>query len=777
MSKVFVQNIVGSGSGDLKVPTTDAELATATSRLDTQLSTQATNLDYERVFAWVQTRDGASAPRTLNAYIEQVAYDSGGGDEEVPDSSETDTMTDEIKDAIEAYDSPNTSVGAQAVDLLLHGEYYLWKRDDASGFLYPNTTTDDIAIGGTTPDGKWFQDGDLVLGGNTMSGTEKLYVVGDAFVEDAWLMTEESTTPIAPSTGEGTFWVRDSVPTLPGFTDDAGLEHTLAYVDTDLTSLLFVDKTSGAYVADGSIQAPYNTIGAAITAATALTPTASNRIGILIYPGIYSEAVVTADDYVDFIGTDKLTTIVQQSGANSPLEVQNDNIRFHNLTFECASGCTDYIVDVSTAITDTVVFSDCDFLGTNGNANNYFKSTYGDIDFYRCRFIQGDTTAIVFDDSQATARVNRLFDCEVVGVVSLQQSMEFYAHSTRFTSTTDSAGFNGTIRVSGTTPDRTFFNCFIENTDSAATAHAVYFNASCDDVAFIGCRFESGDNATADITGAADCDPVSVIDCWMKHGMDRRAKLTDHSSKYCNGAAGDYDYYTDFNEALQALTTSGADVNCKIVFLDDYANSGTLSVPGTGRQFIVDGQGLFGITGTSNVFIQTAGSDSVKFYRMSLEGEGQLVGNASELIIQECDIDGALRVSSGDSDSRLVTQDSVIRGNVSFVNPIDIRDADPTIIIWTSYVKGYTGNAAVSYNSSVDNDNLKIGYSKIFHGSLSTNNPFTGITAATQAIYDAHHTAFNVEPDVSDSTHYLNNISSSERKNTIDVNADYTWWA
>ena len=79
--------------------------------------------------------------------------------------------------------------------------------------------------------------------------------------------------------------------------------------------------------------------------------------------------------------------------------------------------------------------------------------------------------------------------------------------------------------------------------------------------------------------------------------------------------------------------------------------------------------------------------------------------------------------------------------------------------------------------SSVDNDNVKIGYSKVFHGSLSTNNPFTGITAATQAIYDAHHTAFNVEPDVSDATHYLNNISSSERKNTIDVNADYTWWA
>jgi hypothetical protein len=783
MSKIFVNDIQGNSVGDLKVPATDAELATATSRLDTQLSTVATNLNYARVLAWVQTKDGASAPRTLNGYIERIAYDSGGGDEECPDPNETDTMTAEIKGAIEAYDVPNTIVGSQQVALLLSGEYYLWKRDSSGGFLYPNAISDDIAIGGVAPSGKWFQDGDMVLGAAAMSGTEKLYVVGDELVEGAWLMTEQASSPLVPTTSEGTFWVRNTTPTLPGFTDDAGLEHTLAYVDTDVTSLqgidqvIFVDKTSGAYAADGTIQLPYNTINAAIAAATALTPTASNRIGIVIYPGIYSEAVVTADDYVDFIGVDKLTTIIQQTSTDSPLEIQNANIIFRNLTFEAASGCTDYVVDVSVAITDRVEFFDCDFLGTNGDAYNYFKSTYGNLDFYRCRLIQGDTAEIIFDDSQATARKNRFFDCELHGVVNLQQSMDVEAYGSRFYSTADGSGFYGCLRIGGTTPDRSFFDCSFKNTASAATAHSVYFNATAQDVWFLGCRFEGGDNATADITGAADCDPVIVKDCWMKHGMDRHAKMTKQATKWCNGAPGDYDYYLDFDEAVQAITTSGSDVDCQIVFLDDFANTGTVAVPGTGRKFVVDGQGLFGITGASQVFIQSAGSDTIKFKRMSLEGEAQLVGNGSSITFDTCNISGALRVVSGDAASRLVVHDSAVRGNSDFVNPVDIRDADPTIVIWTSYVIGYTGNAAVSYNSSVDNDNLQIAYSKIFHGDLGSNNPFTGITSSTQAEYLAHHTAFNIEPDVADSTHYLNNIDSAQRKNTIDADADYTWWA
>jgi hypothetical protein len=54
---------------------------------------------------------------------------------------------------------------------------------DGSGHIYPKTATDDIYIGGATPNGVWFDDGDLVLGDNQMSGSERLKVVGTTFID------------------------------------------------------------------------------------------------------------------------------------------------------------------------------------------------------------------------------------------------------------------------------------------------------------------------------------------------------------------------------------------------------------------------------------------------------------------------------------------------------------------------------------------------------------------------------------------------------------------
>lgn len=44
------------------------------------------------------------------------------------------------------------------------------------------------AISAPTINGRWFQDGDMVLGGTAMSGTERLRVVGDARVESSLIM-------------------------------------------------------------------------------------------------------------------------------------------------------------------------------------------------------------------------------------------------------------------------------------------------------------------------------------------------------------------------------------------------------------------------------------------------------------------------------------------------------------------------------------------------------------------------------------------------------------
>jgi hypothetical protein len=174
MSNIFITDIVGTN--DYAVPTDDTELATATSGLDTILSAVA-NLTYDRVLAWVEDSGGpggAEGNRTLNCLVEKFTYST----DECPSEAEVDTMIAAIEAALEA-DADITSVGNQQVHIFQAGAYFLWNRDATGGFLYPNVTTDDVAVGGhVSPAGKWFDDGDMVLGGNTMSGTEKLRVVG-----------------------------------------------------------------------------------------------------------------------------------------------------------------------------------------------------------------------------------------------------------------------------------------------------------------------------------------------------------------------------------------------------------------------------------------------------------------------------------------------------------------------------------------------------------------------------------------------------------------------
>lgn len=175
MSNIFIASIVGTGT--YAVPSTDAELAAATVGLDTHISS-IPNLNYSRVIAWVETVDGATPYRTLNCLIENFIYNG----EVCPDAIETNTLTAAIKAELEG-DANITSVSVQQVSIFTTGPYSLWLRNASSGYLYPAIVTDDVVVGGLSPNGVWFNDGDLVLGAAAMSGTEKLRVVGTSYFE------------------------------------------------------------------------------------------------------------------------------------------------------------------------------------------------------------------------------------------------------------------------------------------------------------------------------------------------------------------------------------------------------------------------------------------------------------------------------------------------------------------------------------------------------------------------------------------------------------------
>jgi len=129
------------------------------------------------VLAWVEDSGGpgvAEGTRTLNCLIEKFTV-SGA---ECPSESDVDALVAAIQFNLEL-DADITSVGLQQIHIFQAGAYFLWNRDIAGAFLYPNIPTDSIVVGSyAAPTGQWHSDGDLSIGVSAfMSGTERLWVL------------------------------------------------------------------------------------------------------------------------------------------------------------------------------------------------------------------------------------------------------------------------------------------------------------------------------------------------------------------------------------------------------------------------------------------------------------------------------------------------------------------------------------------------------------------------------------------------------------------------
>lgn len=539
----------------------------------------------------------------------------------------------------------------------------------------------------------------------------------------------------------------------------------------NINQVLFVDKASPAPGApDGTMQAPFVSINAALTAANVLTPSATNRIGVIVYPGVYAEALVTLDPYVDLIAFDKATTIVAPATVAVPLTLNHANIEIRNFTFECISGNTEKIVTDVPAVAGTVVFKDCDFLGTNGSANNYVEPRFNDYEWHRCRFTHDDTANIIIYDWTNSERTGKFFDCEIRGVLASDSYMHIEAHDTHFFSTTTNASWWGSLRLWSSGLRRRFYNCRFENT--AALGFPVYSNIAGDDAAdFFGCRFESA--GVNDIKGG-NVGAMGFYGCQMSKGISTlvRTKMT---IKYTNGQPGDYDYYTTIEDAIGALST--ADDGCTIYMLGDFSSASQVQLPAFSMRCTIDGMGhTWTDTGPTSGFTLIAGAGTTIV--RSVEFVGATVacqGAGTKLVVESCHIEGQVYMRGvGDDVSTLaVIHDSTIIGVTGVTSALSINSALPTVIVSQSYLKGFTGALAVDYGGN-DNDNVKFEYSKVFHGDLGSNNPFGGVSSG-QVDYAAHHCVFNEEPDIASPTYYNNTIDLAQRHNTIDADGDYHW--
>jgi hypothetical protein len=729
MSNIFISDV--QGSGIYSVPASDAALASATTGFESLLS-GISGFAYDRVLAWVETASGAGPARTLNCVVEKFTFNG----EICPSATEIyDGAGNGISELIDNallgdHGGGNVITGVDKQDYSLTNvaaEFY-WQREFSQGFVFPTTTTDDVAVGGSSPTGKWFQDGDLVLGGSAMSGTEKLRVVGDVRLDGGMLLPDAAAAPVSVSAGQGLFWSKDDSPNIPKFTDDSDTAYTLQYEVTsgfslpDIDQVLFVDFAAKPYAGVGTMQGPFNTISEAVTAASALSPSASNRIGIVIYPGTYEDNISTTDDYVSFIGFARDSTIIRlTTGSTDVLNINNDNIRFENLTFDTTGAHTGNVAVFDTAGTDPTVFVNCKFevCDADSSGTAFVVSADCALEFYDCRFLHVDTTDLAFYASSGSGSI--LFEnCYAQGYVRFSGTQEVFCSDSSLISGNSSQ----TVYADSGSSVVKFVHCYIENTNSAG--YCVRPQSTVSGWEFLGCNMMAGSSGydIGDTTNTITC---SVKNTTMQRGMNENC-ITLNPVKYV-GSADDQDFYNTLQDAIDSIAAS---TPSEIILLNDVAVTSSLTT-GSSQDVTIDGQGRqFDITRATGTVLTVSGGSTFELHEVKVKGQVLIDDNDSELIVN----------------------------------------------------KGASGSAALQYDvfsgTSIDFDDVYLQYTKVFHGSLGSNNPFTGQgTGGTPPTcdYAAHDCCFNIEPDVADSTYLNNTIASAQRFNTIDVNADFTWLA
>lgn len=129
----------------------------------------------------------------------------------------------------------------------------------------------------------------------------------------------------------------------------------------------------------------YSTIGAAITAAAALTPSATKRVQILISPGVYA-GCITAAEYVDLIGlgyVEVTSTTANQGALNACSNIRVQNIYF-NATAGSGSAGIRFPANASGVWMQNVRANCAGTDGTDGMVCASDKTLEGD--FYDCVF-------------------------------------------------------------------------------------------------------------------------------------------------------------------------------------------------------------------------------------------------------------------------------------------------------------------------------------------------------------------------------------------------------
>jgi len=523
----------------------------------------------------------------------------------------------------------------------------------------------------------------------------------------------------------------------------------------DIQQILIVDKTAGTYAPDGTQQRPFNSIGAAVTAAVALAPTTTNRILIYIHPGIYEEAVAITNDFIYLQGEDRDTTIITSDTVT--LGITADEVSVSDLTIHSEDAF--YAIGLNGSFNEFVRFFNC--LIDVGDPDGYvFIEGGASAWFERCDWIvddgAGGDPALATDDDASNRVV--LNDCTISGGYIDFDGGALTVRDGSISS--DSA--NGCVRL-------TDANVGVVTLDSvhfiglAAGARKIYVTAAPTQGIVRNCLFDSGANNP-------DIDSTVALTGWIIEGNVMEAGIDSNVSHVAPtryvGAAGDVDFYAAIQDALDACTFDDITVH----LLQDFTIAAALTPPS--RPVIIDGHGFTITRAAGSPAITIGSSDDLETRDVNIVGSIDFApaqGGATLLLGPGTVLTGMLDVQSGDATATVDLDGATVNGDASDNYCIRLADADPVVTIKRSYLKGNSGNVAI-YWDTVTNDDLQLAWSTVIHGSVGANNPF-GRSGAQTPDYKSHHDAYNSDPEAG--AIWTNLVAAGQRFDSLDVNTDY----
>ena len=508
---------------------------------------------------------------------------------------------------------------------------------------------------------------------------------------------------------------------------------------------------------DGSPSKPFSTVAAALAHAATLTPSATNRITILIHPGTYTETGLASLQYVDLVGVDRTACILTSPDANHVFTIDTADVSVRDMTFEAQS--TGYPFRV---LASGVVFvTDCTFSCQGSN----FVDVLNVAEFHGCRFESpAGTTNVVKPSSTAAVK---LFNCYAHGGLECSDSSTLEVYDTTVVDEVEAINTSTLTLKNCTITETVFMNssgvltldgCFINSPQSYAvyvgvTSTATIINNYLNSVAY-SVYVASSVVVTASYFGNSH----SAVGVYCVSGT---AAFQIQSVRILDVRAR-RNCFANMRSALQSVYLDTTTIR---LFADDSEFS-KFYMP-TGVKIIFDLMGHF-MTGSSGAEM-SAGSDDIQIKN----GTANFNIDIYEGDFTLDNVTFLRRVVQYGTD-KITARDCRLTPSTSGYEAIEVRAAGEIECI-QSLIEG-GGSTGFALGWFVTNSLVSFKDCQIRHGN-GTGNPFTGTTNT----YKAEHCELtsapvgwtNSIPDAVNGNVYLDAMTTSILEH-VDTPSTYT---